>query len=493
MSTNSFKDKIDYDAVLIGAGIMSTTLALLLKEAMPEVNILIIEKLDSPGKESTGVLSNAGTGHAANCELNYTPLVKNRTFDLTKALSINNAFETSLELWASLYEKGNINIENFLRFVPHISFVSGENNCLFLLERFKAMSEVKEFKEMMYTDSFKEISEWTPLITDGRPRNEIIAATKISRGTDINFEALTKEYLSYLTANNNLTIHYSSELINLNKTDCNNWELEIIKSGRRLSLFTRYVFLGAGGKTINLLQKSKIPEAKIYGGFPVSGKWLICDNKELSERHNAKVYGKANIGAPPMSVPHLDTRWINGKKSLLFGPFAGFTTKFLKQGSYFDLFSSIKKDNIFAIFDVGLKNSSLVNYLFSQSLQSHNERIENLKLMMPTANVNDWFLQNAGQRVQIIKKINNGGKLQFGTEVVNSADGSLSALLGASPGASTAVKIMIKVLIKSLFFREDKAKLEKKLRHLVSFGLKSNIDDYKNTVSKNNAILGFHK
>jgi len=492
-STKLSPEKINYDAVLVGAGIMSTTLALLLKEALPEINILIIERLKSPGKESTGVLNNAGTGHAANCELNYTPMNKDLIFNLSKALSINNAFETSLELWASLYKEGKINIYNFLKFVPHISFVSGEENCSFLHKRFKAMTEYREFRDMVFTSSFREISEWTPLITDGRIRSEKIAATKISRGTDINFEALTKEYLSYLRTKNNFKIDYHAELIDLKKTYENAWELEINKSGMKISLFSKYIFLGAGGKTINLLQKSEIPEAKFYGGFPVSGKWLICDNSELAKRHNAKVYGKASLGSPPMSVPHLDTRWINGKKSLLFGPFAGFTTKFLKKGSYFDLFKSFRRDNIIPIFDVGLKNINLINYLFSQSFQSHPERIANLKMMMPAAKSSDWVLENAGQRVQIIKKTNIGGVLKFGTEVVTSADGSLSGLLGASPGASTAVKIMLEVLKNSCFFKKSAFQLEEKLHHLISFEINSSNDDRNNTVIKNNEILGFHK
>ena len=326
--------------------------------------------------------------------------------------------------------------------------------------------------------------------------NQITVATNMAgRGTDINFEALTKEYLSLVSLKNNVEIRYKTELVDLKKIDNKKWELEISSEGRKTSIRTGYVFLGAGGKTINYLQKSKIPEAKSYGGFPVSGKWLICEEKDLTEKHNSKVYGKADIGSPPMSVPHLDTRWIDNKKLLLYGPFAGFTTKFLKQGSYFDLFNSIKKNNIFSILDVGFKNNDLINYLISQSLKNHNSRVENLKNMMPSANPSDWYLKNAGQRVQIIKKTEGGGSLKFGTEIVNSSDGSLSALLGASPGASTAVLIMVEVLEKSVLFLNDKHNLQKKINDLIYPELSVSENDstfIKEIKKRNNSIFGFH-
>ncbi len=494
-SKNILNENNGYDAILVGAGIMSGTLALLITEILPSIKILIIEKLNKSGSESTGAFNNAGTGHAANCELNYTPLDENGDLKIDKALSINRSFENSMSLWASLYSTGKIDIKNFLKFIPHISFVTGTENISFLKKRFKAMSEYPEFADMEFSSSFNQIKSWVPLITNKRNPLDEVAATRIKRGTDINFEALTKEYLNYISKNKNVEISYQTELIDLKKTEKKQWKLKVRKQGRIVSLNSSYVFLGAGGKTINFLQKSKIPEAKMYGGFPVSGKWLICEEKSLTEKHNAKVYGKADIGSPPMSVPHLDTRWIEGKKFLLYGPFAGFTTKFLKKGSYFDLFSSIKKNNLLSMLDVGIKNNDLINYLFSQSLKSHKSRVENLRNMMPSADSANWYLENAGQRVQIIKKTKDGGSLQFGTEIVNSADGSLSALLGASPGASTAVTIMIQVLKKSCLFKSDKIHLEKKISHLLyESELKNESDNnfLENIKKRNNSILGFH-
>ncbi len=485
----------NYDAILVGAGIMSGTLALLLTETLPEIKILILEKLNKSGSESTGAFNNAGTGHAANCELNYTPLDENGNLQIEKALSINRSFENSMSLWASLYANGKIDIKKFLKFIPHISFVTGSENISFLKKRFEVMSQYPEFEDMEFSSSFNQIKSWAPLITKSRNPSDKVAATRIKRGTDINFEALTREYLNYISKNKNVEISYKTELIDLKKIDKNQWKLKVRSQGRLVYLNTSYVFLGAGGKTINFLQKSKIPEAKMYGGFPVSGKWLICEEKSLTEKHNAKVYGKADIGSPPMSVPHLDTRWIEGKKFLLYGPFAGFTTKFLKKGSYFDLFSSIKKNNLVSMLDVGIKNNSLINYLFSQSLKSHNSRVENLRNIMPSADPANWYLENAGQRVQIIKKTKDGGSLQFGTEIVNSADGSLSALLGASPGASTAVTIMIQVLKNSCLFKADRIDLERKINNLLyEYELKNESDNdfLENIKKRNNSILGFH-
>jgi len=487
--TNLKKTNSDYDAIFVGAGIMSATLAILLTEIYPDINILIIEKLDSAGKESTSAFNNAGTGHAANCELNYTPINHEGKIEFKKALSINNSFEKSLELWASLHETGKIDCKKFLRFTPHISFVSGQEDCNFLEKRYQLLSKFNEFKDMEFVSSFSEISAWAPLITKNRNKNIKIAATRVKRGTDIDFGSLTSEYLNYLVKNKNVELNYLTEVLDLNKLDNNNWSVHLNKKGKRKTLISKYIFLGAGGKSITLLQKSKIPEGKLFGGFPVSGKWLICENNQLTTQHNAKVYGKADIGSPPMSVPHLDSRWINGKRFLLFGPFAGSTTKFLKEGSFFDFFNSLKINNIFPAVDVGFKNLDLIKYLISQSLQNNSSRIKSLKKMMPSANSNDWYLKNAGQRVQIIKKTQKGGVLKFGTEIVNSSDGSLSALLGASPGASTAVNIMTEVLRNSCFVKDDKKFFEKQISNLITPDCKYQ----ENIKTRNNAILGFHQ
>src|SRR6202007_1447972 len=253
------------------------------------------------------------------------------------------------------------------------------------------------------------------------------------------------------------------------------WNLTIhdtITHDKRQHIHADFVFIGAGGGSLPLLEKSDIPEAEGFGGFPVSGQWLKCTNPAVIERHSAKVYGKASVGAPPMSVPHLDTRVINGKKALLFGPYAGFSTKFLKHGSLMDLPHSLQVNNILPMVSVGLHNIPLTKILIEQVRQSPEDRLAALQKFVPTAKMEDWKLEEAGQRVQVIKKDHDhGGVLEFGTEIVNAADGSIAALLGASPGASTAVAIMLDLLKRCFKDQVNTEEWQSKLKEMIpSYG-----------------------
>ncbi len=435
-----------YDAVLIGAGIMSSTLAVLLHELDPELRVLIVERLPAPGLESTAAINNAGTGHAANCELNYTPINLEGTIETRKALEINASFERSLEFWASLTLQGRLHPEKFMHLVPHISFVWGNSDVDFLLRRYKQLKEYPAFASMRLSQDHSEIKEWIPIVMKGRSPDIKIASTRIDRGTDVDFGALTNAYLEMLNVSKTIEIDLNTEVVDLRKYKKGTWEIDMRTDQGERQIRTSFVFIGAGGGALTLLQKSGIPEAEDYAGFPVSGQWLVCSDPSLVVNHNAKVYGKAKVGAPPMSVPHLDTRWIADKQSLLFGPFAGFSSKFLKQGSRLDLFKSVRPSNLFPMLQVGFNNIDLVKYLLVQLKQSEEERLDALREFLPFARQKDWTLSVAGQRVQIIKRTVKGGRLKMGTEVVSSRDGSLAALLGASPGASTSVSIMLEVL-----------------------------------------------
>ncbi len=456
------------DLVFVGAGVMSATLAVLLKELDPSMKIEVLEQLENGALESSLAWNNAGTGHAALCELNYTPEAADGSVGIAKAVNINAMFEVSRQFWAYLVEKGYFQSpKDFINPVPHISFVRGEKGVKFLKTRFEAMKQHHCFADdMEYTEDRNLIGEWAPLLLQGRTDSEPMAATRAMGGTDVNFGALTRKFLSHLESSEGCSVRYLQKVTALSRGADGRWNLTVkdLKNGGSRSISARFVFLGAGGAALTLLQKSGIEEGKGYGGFPVSGQWLRCDNDEVVKQHHAKVYSQAEIGAPPMSVPHLDTRVIDGKQSLLFGPFAGFTTKFLKTGSFLDLPLSVRPNNLGPMLAVGRDNMDLTRYLIKEVLQSMEERLDALRKFFPDAKSSDWHLAIAGQRVQIIKKdAKKGGVLQFGTEIVAAKDGSIAALLGASPGASVSVSVMLEVVERCFADRYSSAEWQAKL------------------------------
>ncbi len=465
------------DVILIGAGIMSATLGIFLKELNPDISIAIFERLPEVAAESSDAWNNAGTGHSAFCELNYTPENEDGTIDISKALKIASQYEVSKQFWSYLVEQKYFNDpQDFINTIPHMSFVWGNENVTYLKKRYEALIKNALFEGMQYSENVEEIKNWIPLVMEGRDASEKIAATKMDIGTDVNFGTLTRVLIAHLQKQENVTLHLSHEIRDIHKEDVGSWEIKVknLLNDTSRKLETKFVFIGAGGGTLRLLEKSDIKEAEGYGGFPISGQWLKCTNKNIIDRHAAKVYGKASVGAPPMSVPHLDTRMIGKEKALLFGPFAGFSTKFLKNGSYLDLPLSIEFDNILPMLSAGWHNLDLTKYLIKQVAQSDEDRIEALKEYLPEAKIEDWELAIAGQRVQVIKKDEKeGGVLEFGTEVVISADGTLAALLGASPGASTAVSIMLNVLQKSFPTQIQSDAWQTKLKTMIpSYGKK---------------------
>lgn len=462
------------DIVLIGAGIMSATLGSLLKELMPECEITVFERRAGAGEESSNEWNNAGTGHSSLCELNYTVEQPDGSMDISKAVKVNEEFLLSKQFWSYLVSSGYISDpREFIVPVPHMSFVQGEQDANFLKKRFKALSIHPLFHGMEFSEDPDQLAEWIPLMMKDRPRNQRIAATRMEAGTDVNFGALTRLLFDHLKRQN-VKVRFNQQVEDIKRSGDGSWELKVrdADSGSIMRHQAKFVFIGGGGGSLHLLQKSGIPEGKGIGGFPVSGLFMVCQNPDVTAQHHAKVYGKAAVGAPPMSVPHLDTRVIDNKESLFFGPFAGFSPKFLKFGSMFDLLTSVKPHNLMTMLAAGVKNFQLTKYLVQQVLLSKEQRMEALREFVPDAKSEDWRLTVAGQRVQIIQNTAAGkGTLQFGTEVISSADGSIAALLGASPGASTAVAIMLEV-IQKCFPQHLKAWEPKMIEMIPSYGMR---------------------
>lgn len=428
---------------------MSATLGTLIREVQPDWTINVYERLGRVAEESSNPWNNAGTGHAALCELNYMPEAADGSLTAAKAVDINEQFQLSRQWWSSLVKDGVLDAPNtFINSTPHMTFVHGEANVDYLRRRYELLRDEPLFAGIEYSEDPAVIAEWAPLLIDRRKKGEPIAATRVISGTDVDYGAVTTQLFGALTKTGaSLNLNHSVKKIKRRKDGT--WDVYVqnnIGYGSNV-VNARFVFVGAGGGALKLLQSTHIPEIKGFGGFPISGEFLRCDNPEIVERHNAKVYGKAAVGAPPMSVPHLDARVVDGKASLLFGPYAGFSPKFLKRGTWWDLPGSIRLHNLLPMIAVGLQNFDLIKYLVGQLLATHNQKLEALREFMPTADEKDWRLITAGQRVQVMKKDKKKvGVLQFGTEVIVGGNGSIAGLLGASPGASIAVYAMLDVL-----------------------------------------------
>ncbi len=437
------------DVVLVGGGIMSATLGSLLRRLEPNWTISLFERGPGLAPESTNPWNNAGTGHSALCELNYTPEQPDGSVSTASAIKVNEEFQLSREYWSALVNDGTIpDPSSFLVPVPHMSFVWGADNVAYLKNRYEALKKHPLFPGAEFTDDPKVIHQWAPLVMPGRPKSEPVAATRFQNGTDIDFGALTKILVNSIVGPKT-EVHINHSVRSIRRRKDGLWNVVVRNEiGRTPStVVAKFVFVGAGGHALNLLQRAGIPEVSGYAGFPVSGQFYRCDNPDVVARHNAKVYGKAAVGAPPMSVPHLDTRVVNGKSSLLFGPYAGFTPKFLKDGSWWDLPRSIRFGNIIPMLAVAVTNLGLIKYLATEVFAGRAKRMAALREYFPEANAADWYGYSAGQRVQVIAKdAKKGGVLKFGTEVISHADGSIAGLLGASPGASTAVAAMLDVL-----------------------------------------------
>jgi len=466
------------DVVLIGGGIMSATLGTLLKELQPDWKIVVCERLSDVAQESSNAWNNAGTGHAALCELNYMPAGPDGAVDPAKAIAINEQFQQSRQLWSALVERGILDAPStFINATPHMTFVRGEDDVAYLRRRYEELKKQPLFAGIEFSEDSRVIHQWAPLLMQQRRKGEPFAATRVPAGTDVDFGAMTRQLFAHLERQG-VEVVTNREVRNLTRQNDGTWKVSYRNVIGRTpgALNARFVFVGAGGWAIKLLQRSGIPEIGGYGVFPIGGQFLKTTNPEVVAQHRAKVYSQASVGAPPMSVPHLDTRVVDGEASLLFGPFATFSPKFLKKGRITDIVAQVRPGNLWPMIKVAIDNPSLITYLVGELLKNHRKKVDSLRTFVPTARDEDWELIQAGQRAQVMKKDpDKGGVLQFGTEVVTSADGTIAGLLGASPGASTAASIMLGLLKNC--FGDRFAEWEPTLRDLIpSYGTTLNTD-----------------
>ena len=464
------------DVLLIGGGIMSATLGTWLQELEPDWSITMVEQMSSVAEESSNGWNNAGTGHAALMELNYTPQTASG-INIDKAVDINESFHISRQFWAHQVTRGILSKpKSFINSVPHMSFVWGEDNVNFLRARYAALQQSELFRGIRYSEDHQQIKEWAPLVMEGRDPQQKVAATRTEVGTDVNYGEITRQLIAGLQTHDNFSLQLGTVVRRFKRNADKSWTVTLADADNRRQkrvIKAKFIFIGAGGAALTLLQETGIPQAKEYAGFPVGGQFRVCENPEVVNHHLAKVYGQAEVGAPPMSVPHIDTRIIDGKRVVLFGPFATFSTRFLKNGSLWDLLASTNTSNILPMLNVGLDNFDLVKYLISQVMQKDNDRHEALREYYPEANKEDWRLWQAGQRVQIIKRNGKKGVLRLGTEVVSDDEGTVAALLGASPGASTAAPIMLQLMEKVFKEKVQSAAWQAKLKEIVpSYGLR---------------------
>lgn len=429
--------------IVIGAGIMGTTFAVLAKELAPELDVTILERLEGPGAGNSWVFNNAGTGHEANCELNYTP-VDEEVISVEKALKIHAQFNVAKQFWAYLVNKGAIqDPKTFINQTKHCTIVS-ESAIEELRLRFKEMSAHHFFEHMQYSEDFDEIERWLPYLMEGRPRHEKMAATVIETGTDVNFGALTEQMANYAVNELGVKIEYGTHVKRVHRSPAGSWLVETERMGNAVQYKADVLFVGAGGGAFPLLKKSHLPFRARFSGFPVGGRFLqAAITREQADQYRAKTYGKAKVGAPPMSVPHLDLRVANGQHYLLFGPFASFKPVLEKGRGFIDYLRSMRLHDLPGLLNVALEHFPLVKYLVSETFKGESSMLAELENFAPGISRKfDWKAVEAGQRVQIIKD----GDLQMGTEIIVSSDKTYGTLLGASPGASVSPEVMLRCL-----------------------------------------------
>jgi malate dehydrogenase (quinone) len=469
----------DVDVICIGAGVMSATVGLMLKELEPSWKIMMFERLHAASEESSNGFNNAGTGHSGFMEPNYTKEVYNpdgslKTVTTDKVESVCTHFMSSRQFWEYLVKKGHLpDPDSFIHQTNHVALGIGKDQVEFIKKRYEAMKKMPLFSSMEIAEpqDTEKLKQWAPLVVAGRDPNQPICMTKVSVGTDVDFGTLTKGKIkAFMKLGGDLRLF--TEVTDLKKDKDGRWIVTTknTSTGRGISCYrAKFVFVGAGGWALLMLQKAGIPQVKGYMALPVTGDWAVCQNPEVVAKHKVKVYAPGAPGAPPMSMPHLDYRTIGGKEMLLFGPFGSITFKFLRYGSVFDALKALKPHNIGPTIGALSRNMGLAVMLLKDVFKTRMGKLADIRHYYPEANPEDWTLIPAGVRAQIIKKDPKTGKgmLQFGTEVVTNDEGTIVGLLGASPGASTCVTIALDTIEKCFKNKPEFARWAPKIKEMI--------------------------
>lgn len=434
------------DVALIGAGIMSATLGTLLQQVEPGWSIAVFEARDGVAQESSDAWNNSGTGHSGFCELDYATARSDGSLDISKPIAVNEMFQVTRQFWTSLIASGRLPAaERFVHPTPHMAFVTGESHVAFVRAWHDTLTREPLFAGMGFSDDIRQIANWSRALTDGRGRAEPIAATFEASGTEVDYGTLARLLMDSMVARG-AQLNLGHRVTKLAR-EGDRWRLTHGSDAGTGTIRARFAFIGAGGGSLALLRSAGVREVAGHAGFPVSGKFLMTHDPQVVALHRVKAYGKADTGMPSIGATHLDHRTLDGREAVMFGPYAGFTPKFLKYGSRWDLPRSVRRDNLGPLLAVARDNPGLLRYLVGELTAPRDKQLRALKRLMPEARDADWRLVTAGQRLQIIRTGPAGrGQLHFGTELMTPPEGNLAALLGASPGASTAVPIMIDVL-----------------------------------------------
>lgn len=484
----------NYDAVFAGAGIMSVTLATLLHLLDPDLKILILEKEKEAAKENSEAWNNAGTGHSAYSELTYTPLTTDGRVHIEKALQIASQFELSKEFWAFLCAEKILKPRYFIHQVPHISFVKGPALCDFLEKRYEALHAHLLFRGMRFSKNPEQLKKWMPLVMEGRPTDTEMAATFMAQGTDVNFGALTRGLIQFIKFRKNISVRLENEVKALTYIEKEkNWNIKIKAKNKYAFVKAPFIFIGTGGATIHLLEKSGVPEGLGYGVVPVEGDWLICRDRKIARRHTVKVYKMADLGTPALSVPHLDSRVIAWKRELLFGPFAGQSTRFIKNRASRDQARALTLSNLTPMLLNGLHKLPLLRYLLKEVRLAPAKRLEKLRQFYPLAKSRDWQLCHAGRRIQVIELDKKGDTREVGTKLITTQQGHLAALLGESPGASISVSMLLPVLKTCFSQRYSKGNWEDLLKKMMPSYLIEEEELLQENQKKANQQLGLYE